>query len=421
MEDYMRVRTLDNMQPAKSANLPLPVGIADYRLASTQYYYIDKTMMIKDFIDEHPMVSLFTRPRHFGKTLNMDMLRVFFEKTDSDTSIYFTDKKIWSCGERYRSYQGKYPVIYVTFKDVKCEDWDSTYSLICQVLRNEVLRHGELLSSDRINNFDKKYLEKILDSTASETDMAMTFTNLSRMLDKHYDKPPIIIVDEYDTPILQGYILDFYDKVTGFIRNLFCGGLKDNRHLSFGVLSGVRYVARDKIFCDLNSISINSIFDQRYGSYFGFTPEDIKEMVGYYRVPDKYNEIRAWYGGYRFGNTELFNPWSVINYIQDGCEPKACWLSAECNDIIKTAAKMTDSGTYAKLTSLSEGNSITSYIDTGVIFPHIDQNPAEIFSYMLAEGYFGVVKSELVYGVDYICELILPNQEIKQAFNCAVH
>lgn len=417
MDDYVCGKTGAYERSVKTANLPLPIGIADYCLVSTQYYYIDKTMMIKDFIDERPMVSLFTRPRHFGKTLNMDMLRVFFEKADDDTSIYFKDKNIWACGQHYRDYQGKYPVISVTFKDVKCDDWASTYCGICQALRKEVLRHGELLSSDRINSFDKKYLENILNGTASEIDMAMTFINLSRMLDTHYNQPPIIIIDEYDTPIQQGYILGFYDKVTGFMRNLFCGGLKDNRHLSFGILSGVRYVAGDKVFCDLNNISINSIFDRRYSSYFGFTLDEIKKIAGNYGVSEKNGEIHAWYGGYRFSNTELFNPWSVINYIQAGCKPKVCWHSSECNDIIKTVATVADSETYAKLASLSEGDTITAYIDTGVIFPHIDQNPAGIFSYLLTEGYLSAVKSELIYGVDFICELLLPNEEIRQIFN----
>lgn len=206
-----RIKTGAYMQSAKAEKLPLPVGISDYRLASSSYYYIDKTMMIKDFIDERPMVSLFTRPRRFGKTLNMDMLRVFFEKTDSDTSVYFKDKKIWACGEQYRAYQGNYPVIYVTFKDVKCESWETTYDLICQILRNEVQRHSELLSSDRVSAYDKKYLESILSGTASEVDMSMTFMNLSRMLDAHYDKAPIIIIDEYDTPIQQGHTLGYYD------------------------------------------------------------------------------------------------------------------------------------------------------------------------------------------------------------------
>ena len=407
-----RIKTGAYIQSAKTVKLPLPVGISDYRLASSSYYYIDKTMMIKDFIDERPMVSLFTRPRRFGKTLNMDMLRVFFEKTDSDTSVYFKDKKIWACGEQYRAYQGKYPVIYVTFKDVKCESWESTYDLICQILRNEVQRHSELLSSNRISAYDKKYLESILSGSASEIDMAMTFMNLSRMLDAHYDKAPIIIIDEYDTPIQQGHTLGYYDKVISFMRNLFSGGLKDNKHLSFGFLTGILRVAKESIFSGLNNLVINSVLDNKYSAYFGFTPDEVREMARYYGVSEKYDEICEWYDGYRFGNSYIFNPWSVINYFNNECKPKAFWLSTGSNDIIGEIITQADQDIYDKLTSLVSGNTIVSYIDTSVTYPQIKQNPSAIYSFLLVAGYLNAVKAESSYGIDYMCELALPNKEI---------
>ena len=407
-----RIKTGAYIQSAKTVKLPLPVGISDYRLASSSYYYIDKTMMIKDFIDERPMVSLFTRPRRFGKTLNMDMLRVFFEKTDSDTSVYFKDKKIWACGEQYRAYQGKYPVIYVTFKDVKCESWETTYDLICQILRNEVQRHSELLSSNRISAYDKKYLESILSGSASEIDMAMTFMNLSRMLDAHYDKAPIIIIDEYDTPIQQGHTLGYYDKVISFMRNLFSGGLKDNKHLSFGFLTGILRVAKESIFSGLNNLVINSVLDNKYSAYFGFTPDEVREMARYYGVSEKYDEICEWYDGYRFGNSEIFNPWSVINYFNNECKPKAFWLSTGSNDIIGEIITQADQDIYDKLTSLVSGNTIVSYIDTSVTYPQIKQNPSAIYSFLLVAGYLNAVKAESSYGIDYMCELALPNKEI---------
>ena len=244
--------------------LPLPIGISDYRKASSQYYYVDKTMLIRDFIDERPQVSLFTRPRRFGKTLNMDMLRVFFEKTDEDTSVYFRDKKIWACGEEYRRYQGKYPVIYITFKDVKFETWNDTYDMVSKILRSEFQRHSELLESERISPYDKKYLTQVLSGDANETDMAMSLLNLSRMLHEHHGVEPIIIIDEYDTPIQQGHMLGYYDQVVGFMRILFSGGLKDNSHLSYGFLTGILRVAKESIFSGLNNLKINSILDHRY-------------------------------------------------------------------------------------------------------------------------------------------------------------
>lgn len=407
-----RIRTGAYIQNAKPAKLPLPIGISDYRLASSNYYYIDKTMMIKDFLDERPMVSLFTRPRRFGKTLNMDMLRSFFEKAEEDTSVYFRDKKIWACGKRYQEYQGKYPVIYVTFKDVKCDSWEDTYDLLYQILRNEVQRHHELLTSDRITPYDKKYLEDILESRASESDMSMVFLNLSRMLHAHYEIAPIIIIDEYDTPIQQGHTLGYYDKVIGFMRNLFSGGLKDNPHLSFGFLTGILRVAKESIFSGLNNITINSILDGKYSSYFGFTADEVKEMAEYYEVPEKYDEICEWYDGYRFGKTEIFNPWSVINYFNNNCEPKAFWLSTGSNEIIGEIIAQADRDIYEKLTSLVSGKTIVSYIDTSVIYPQIRQNPSAIYSFLLVAGYLNATKVDSSFGDDYMCELSLPNKEI---------
>lgn len=407
-----RIKTGAYIQPAKPVALPLPIGISDYRLASSSYFYIDKTLMIKDFLDERPMVSLFTRPRRFGKTLNMDMLRVFFEKSDEDTSVYFRNKKIWACGKYYRDFQGKYPVIYVTFKDVKCDSWEDTYDLLYQILRNEVQRHHELLTSDRITPYDKKYLEDILESRASESDMSMVFLNLSRMLHAHYEIAPIIIIDEYDTPIQQGHTLGYYDKVIGFMRNLFSGGLKDNPHLSFGFLTGILRVAKESIFSGLNNITINSILDNKYSAYFGFTPDEVKEMASYYGVPEKYDEICQWYDGYRFGKSEIFNPWSVINYFNSGCEPKAFWLSTGSNEIIGEIIAQADQDIYKKLTSLVSGKTIVSYIDTSVIYPQIKQNPSAIYSFLLVAGYLNAVKVDSSFGDDYMCELALPNKEI---------
>lgn len=404
-----RIKNGAYIRTAKTAKLPLPIGISDYCLASSDYYYIDKTMMIKDFIDERPMVSLFTRPRRFGKTLNMDMLRVFFEKTDSDTSVYFKDKKIWACGERYRAHQGKYPVIYVTFKDAKCEDWESTYALICQILRNEVQRHSELLSSDRISSYDKKYLESILDGTASEIDVAMLFLNLSRMLDAHYGKAPIIIIDEYDAPIQQNYTQGYYEKVITFMRNLFSGGLKDNRHLSFGFLTGVLFATENSLLSGVNNLYVNSIFDNKYSPYFGFTPDEVEKMTSYYGVTAKYNEIREWYGGYHFGDSEIFNPWSVVNYLHNGFNPKPFGLSA---DTIRELIVQIDADCYGKLSALADGNTIVTYVDMSTTYPRISENPNLLFSWLLLEGYLKIVRAVPTYGLDLLCELTLPNKEV---------
>ncbi len=402
---------------SEKKKLPLPIGISDYRKASSEYYYVDKTLLIRDFIDERPQVSLFTRPRRFGKTLNMDMLRVFFERSEEDTSVYFRDKDIWACGKEYQEYQGKYPVIYVTFKDVKCEDWETAYDLIYKILRNEFERHSELLSSDKISSYEKKYLTNMLNGEANENDVAFAFLNLSRILHTHYNVAPIIIIDEYDTPIQQGHIRGYYDKVIDFMRALFSGGLKDNPHLSYGFLTGILRVAKESIFSGLNNLKINSILDNRYSEYFGFTAEEVKEMAEYYGTPEKYEELCEWYDGYRFGRTEIFNPWSVIGYFNNECIPRAFWQSTGSNDIISEVLNHATIETYEKLESLMQGKSFVTHIDTGVIYPQMQKNPSSIYSFLLVTGYLKAVTNEQPFGGDYMCEVALPNKEISYVYS----
>ena len=408
---------MQNMAAKPAIRLPLPIGVADYRLASTEYYYIDKTLMIKEFLDERPMVSLFTRPRRFGKTLNMDMLRTFFEKTAEDTSVYFRDKAIWQCGERYRSYQGKYPVIFLTFKDVKFTTWQETFQSIRELIAKEAYRHIELKDSDRCDAFDKKAFLRLQQGNANETELANALADLSLALHKHYGIAPIIIIDEYDIPIQQGYMQGFYDKVILFMRNLFSGGLKDNKHLSYGFLTGILRVAKESIFSGLNNLVINSVLDNKYSEYFGFTASEVQQMAAYYGVADKYAELCAWYDGYRFGRTEIFNPWSVINYFNNGCEPRAFWQTTGSNDIIGEIIGVADAEIYERLTSLVNGKSFVTYIDTSVIYPQIKSNPSSIYSFLLVAGYLKVLKTVPAFSGDFMCEVALPNKEIAYVYN----
>ena len=405
-------RPTDKRIKNREKRLPLPVGVSDYRLASTEYYYIDKTMMLKDFIDERPMVTLFTRPRRFGKTLNMDMFRTFFEKTDEDTSKYFVNKKIWSQGAKYRNHQGKYPVIFITLKDVKCVSWDETYKLLYRVIRDEYVRHGELLNSSKLDSNSKTYFSEILNGTADKSDLTLSLLKLSNMLYHHYDKGTIIIIDEYDTPIQSGHTNGFYNEVIAFMRNLLSGCFKDNKCLAFGFLTGILRVAKESIFSGLNNLTINSVLDNKYSEYFGFTADEVREMAAYYGASDKFDEVCEWYDGYRFGKTEIFNPWSVINYFSNECEPRAFWLSTGSNDIIGEVIKEADDEIYEKLTSLVNGESFTTYIDTSVIYPQIKSNPSSIYSFLLVAGYLKVIKSSVSISGDFMCEVALPNKEI---------
>lgn len=398
-------------------SLPLPIGISEYSIASTQYYYIDKTMLIKEFLDERPMVSLFTRPRRFGKTLNMDMLRVFFEISDEDTSVFFKDKRIWSFGEPYISYQGKYPVIFVSFKDIKFDTWQKTFEMLKATLSNEFNRHNELIDSDNCSEIDKEYYSKAVSQKLDEVGLSRALDVLSRMLFQHHGVKTIIIVDEYDVPIQQGHTKGFYDQVVDFMRNLFSGGLKDNSSLAYGFLTGILRVAKESIFSGLNNLVINSVIDDQYSEYFGFTKAEVEQIAEYYNATDKLGEINEWYDGYRFGNTEIYNPWSVINYFGKGCQPRAFWQSTGSNDIISEVIENADEDTYERLEKLLQGDKFPALIDTGVIYPQIKNNPATIYSFLLVAGYLKSENARVSSNGDFICEVSLPNREIKTVYN----
>lgn len=395
-----------------SPKKPLPIGVSDFKSATTNYYYVDKTLLIRDFLNAIPMVSLFTRPRRFGKTLNMDMLRVFFEKTPEDTSIYFKDKYIWQCGDYYTKHQGQYPVIFLSFKDVKCSSWQETFQKISKLISLEFMRHSELESSSVLSSYEKEQYHRFASENINEVDCQMGLQLLSLLLHKHYDKECVIIIDEYDTPIQQGHLCDFYNEIVDFMRNFFSGGLKDNPHLAFGFLTGILRVAKESIFSGMNNLKTNSILDNNYSSYFGFTNEEVRDMLAYYDYEDKYQEICEWYDGYRFGNSEIFNPWSVINYISDQCFPKAFWQSTGSNDIIGEIIGTATPEINENLYKLFCGNTVTTYVDTSVIYPEVQNNPNSIYSFLLVAGYLKVAEIYPQNDGNYMCDVAIPNKEI---------
>lgn len=392
--------------------LPLPIGVSDYKKLVTDYYYVDKTLLIKEFLDSRPLVSLFTRPRRFGKTLTMDMLKTFFEISDTDTSVYFKNKEIWNCGKEYKAEQGKYPVIFVTFKDVKFPTWEETYCAIQEIIANEYIRHEVLLSSKSCNEYEKNYFKKIIDGTATEVITSRALLNLSQMLQKHYGKSAVIIIDEYDTPIQQGFSSGYYDRITGFMRNLLSGAFKDNSNLAYGFLTGILRVAKESIFSGLNNLTVHSITDEKYSEYFGFTSSEVEKMAEYYDVPESFHDIREWYDGYRFGNKDIFNPWSVINFFYNDCIAKAYWQSTGDNSIIRQIVAEADAETGDNLKKLMSGQTVSSYIDTSVIYPEIKNNPSTVYSFLLSAGYLKILQKDDMFDGNSICDIAIPNKEI---------
>ena len=408
---------LKKIEPKKKS---LPIGIADYVRAQTEYYYVDKTLLIKDFLDQKPLVSLFTRPRRFGKTLNMDMLRVFFEISDEDTGRYFTDKKIWQCGEYYRAYQGKFPVIFLTFKDVKFATWENTIDKISALLQEEYDRHKEVMHGDQLASYEKEYFTRILNKTASEVELSAALEQLSKMLTKYYGTAPIIIIDEYDTPIQEGYSKDFYEKIVGFMRNFFSGAFKDNKNLSYGFLTGILRIAQESIFSGLNNLAVNTVLDNEYDQYFGFTNEEIHEMLKYYGALGKEKELKEWYDGYLFGSKEIYNPWSVINYISKGCTPQAYWVNTGKNEILEDVLKVATDDVTEKLFSLLQGRPVIARIDQNIVYRSLTKEPANIYSLLLVAGYLKATKKQLQADGSYLCEVSIPNKEIAAVYTSEI-
>lgn len=411
--EYVRTEVKEELKP-------LPVGISDYIRAQSEYYYVDKTLLIRDFLDKKALVSLFTRPRRFGKTLNMDMLRVFFEISDEDTSKYFVDKAIWKCGPQYREHQGKYPVIFLTFKDVKFDSWEDTFSKIVELVQDEFGRHSVLKNSDKIEKYEKDYFEKVLSGQVSEVELSASLQKLSKMLAAHYGKAPIIIIDEYDTPIQEGYSKAFYDEIIGFMRNFFSGAFKDNRYLSYGFLTGILRIAQESIFSGLNNLTVNSVMDDEYDGFFGFTDTEVKEMLKTYGFSDKEEELKEWYDGYLFGNKEIYNPWSVINYLSKGCLPQAYWVNTGKNEVLEDVLKVATSDITEKLNALILGEKVIARIDQNVVYRSLTEDPGDIYSLLLVAGYLKTLNKELQGDGTWLCEVSIPNREIATVYKSEI-
>ena len=245
----------------------------------------------------------------------------------------------------------------------------------------------------------------------------LSLAMLSQMLHEHHGVEPMIMIDEYDTPIQQGHTCGFYDDAVLFIRNLFSGAFKDNRHLKYGFLTGILRVAKESIFSGLNNLKINSILDDRYSEYFGFTPEDVRRMAAYYGAADKYDEICAWYDGYRFGHSEIFNPWSVVNYFSNGKKPGCYWVSTGSNDVIGEMLAQANETTYERLHALMQGRSFSTAIDTNVIYPQIQKGPSSVYSFLLVAGYLKAEETGITPSGDLMCRVSIPNKEISFVYN----
>lgn len=404
--------------PVPQKKKPPVIGNTLYTEVATRGYYVDKTLMIRDILDDVCSAYLFTRPRRFGKTLNLNMLKTFFEISDSDTSIYFRDKKIWSCGREYQEHQGQYPVIYLSFKDVKCTSWDKTFFAIREQMKNEIKRHQELFQDNWFSNDEGKYIGRIIDEEADEDNCSGFLYSFPAILSRFYQRPTIILIDEYDTPIQQGFMHGFYDKAVGFFRNFFSAGLKDNPNLAFGVLTGILRVSKENLFSGLNNLMVNTVLDEKFSEYFGFTTQEVIDMAVYYGKEDKIPEIRNWYDGYNFGNTEIYNPWSVNNYFYHNCKPAPYWVNTSSNGIVKELLLSARKNITSRLHLLLQGKSIPSEIDMNIIYPRLSDDDDAVFSFLMLAGYLKPVDTES--NLSSLTLMTIPNKEVQSVFRSEV-
>ena len=400
--------------------LPVAIGNTSYIEVSSECYYVDKTLLIRDLIDGHNMVTLFTRPRRFGKTLAINTIKTFFEKTEDDTSRYFTDRNIWLCGEKYRAMQGIYPVVMLTFKDVKYNTWEESMEAIRLVVKDEYKRHPELLTSTVLDADAKNYIDRMEKGTLSGVELQRSLLNLTHMLSVHHGSKVVILIDEYDTPIQQGYSRGFYKEVISFMRNFLSGGLKDNTDLAFGVLTGIMRVSKENLFSGLNNPMVNTVLDDKYSEYFGFTEDEVREMAAYYNRTEEMDEIRFWYDGYHFGNTEIYNPWSVTNYFASGGQAKPFWANTSDNEIIREILTGLTPEIADDLAKVMQGEEIHASLDMEVVYPRMTDGNDTIFSFLLLAGYLTPAGKPEETEIGTFASLRLPNAEIKRIYNTEI-
>jgi hypothetical protein len=401
----------------------LPVGLSDFkRVIAENYYYVDKSLLIKELVDQGAQALLVPRPRRFGKTLNLSMLRYFFEKPEEDTSTgaagqLFRHLKIWQAGEEYTSRQGKYPVIFLTFKDAKTSQWSDCLGYIKDIIREEYKRHDYLLAGDTLKSDEKEGFARIIQLTADNGEYARSLNKLSEYLAQYHQQKAILLIDEYDTPIQAGYVNGYYADVVGFMRNFLSGGLKDNLHLEKGVLTGIMRVAKESIFSGLNNLGVFTLLSHGFADKFGLTESEVKQMLKDYQIEDQYQTINKWYNGYIFGDTVIYNPWSIINYLNnfaDGFKPY--WLNTSDNAIVEQLLTRGGVELQSELESLIKGESVEKPIEENIVFGELEHRDDLLWSFLLFGGYLKYVgKREL--NKRWLYQLQIPNLEVGYVYD----
>jgi hypothetical protein len=409
---------------------PLPIGVDDFeKLITRGYYFIDKTLFIKELLDKKADVNLFTRPRRFGKTMNMSMLRHFFEDARDmegkrqDRRYLFNGLDIMSQGEEYLAHMGQYPIINLSLKSGKQPAFEMAYAMLCREISSEFKRHEFILNSPVMEMYRERYTS-IMQEKAGRNDYNDSLKFLAECLELYYGKKAVILIDEYDVPLENAYFRGFYDEMVDFIRSLFESALKTNSHMEFSVITGCLRISRESIFTGLNNLGIVSILSSNYAEYYGFREREVKKLLDDYGIGNQLSEAKDWYDGYRFGDIEVYNPWSMINYVNGIVNdripyPRPFWANTSSNSIVKELIEKADINTREEIESLMAGCTIEKPVHEDITYNDIYKTQDNLWNFLFFTGYLKAEKIRME-GVQMYVTLALPNKEILYIYENSV-
>lgn len=395
-------------------DIKMPIGMDDFSKVRNGYYFVDKTPFLQAFLKNHAEVTLFTRPRRFGKTLTLSMMRYFLDTEDAEEHRRLFDGLAIADDTEAMAEQGTRPVLFLTLKGWKGLSWDILQVRVRQQL-GELFNAYRFLEEDNLSDWERKRFRAILDGTGEFAALVDVLAFLLRLLEQHYGKKPVLLLDEYDVPIQSAWEHQYYDEALDFFREFFSAALKTNSSLDFAVLTGVLRIAKENIFSSLNNLEVDSVFQTRYPEAFGFTPEDVAQMTRDFGCEEKVEELRNWYDGYRFAGREVYNPWSVINYFHHDCKARAYWVNTSGNSILGEMLRHAKNKTLDEMENVLQGRPVTAMVDEGIIYNEIYQNQDALYTMLVTTGYF---TTERVEDMDLGQEatLVIPNREIRTLF-----
>ena len=408
---------------------PLPVGVDDFeKIRSKGYYYVDKTLLVKELLDKKGEVNLFTRPRRFGKTLTLSMLRYFFEDTGNTEEnkakeSLFDGLQIMEQGEAYTQAMSGHPVISLTLKSSKQPTWELAYGCLKEAIGEEYLRHRHVMDSLNTSEQKRRY-EDVMNLRGSRQDFVTSLRFLSDSLFQHSGKTVIILIDEYDVPLENSYFSGFYDEMVGFIRSLLESALKTNPYLEFAVVTGCLRIAKESIFTGLNNIEMISVLNPSYDEYFGFTQKEVDEILRYYNLTEKREQIREWYDGYRFGDAEVYNPWSVMNFVKAltvslDAFPSPYWANTSSNSIVRKLIENADISVKSELEELLAGGVIEKPVHEDITYDSVYDSEDNLWNFLFFTGYLKFVSRRLEQENQYIT-MGIPNLEVRYIYNTMI-